>query len=72
MGAVFSASRAGSPLLISLLSPLDNRLLAAKPAFAVNAGAYTAESIRARILPIHLEQMDAARAIGMAYPPSTL
>ncbi|HEY0210894.1 amino acid ABC transporter permease [Acerihabitans sp.] len=62
------ASQAGSPLLISLLSPLDNRLLAATLAFAVNAGAYTAESIRASIISIHSEQMEAARSIGMTYP----
>lgn len=62
------ASQAGSPLLIKLLSPLDNRLFAATLAFAVNAGAYTAEIIRASITSIHSEQMEAARSIGMTYP----
>lgn len=61
------ASQSGSPWLVSLLGPLNNRLFAATLAFAVNAGAYTSEIIRASISSIHSEQLEAARSIGMTY-----
>lgn len=57
-----------SDVLIAIFSPLDNRLLAATLAFSVNAGAYVAEIVRASILSIPADQMEAARSIGMTYP----
>ncbi|TWG60589.1 MULTISPECIES: amino acid ABC transporter permease [unclassified Aminobacter] len=57
-----------SPALIALFSPLDNRFIAATLALAVNAGAYVAEIIRASILSLPADQMEAARSIGMTYP----
>ena len=62
------AMQSGSDALIAMFSPLDNRLLAATIAFSINAGAYTSEIIRASILSVHAEQMEAARSIGMTYP----
>jgi His/Glu/Gln/Arg/opine family amino acid ABC transporter permease subunit len=62
------AMQSGSPLLVAIFSPLDNRLLAATIAFSVNAGAYTAEIIRASIQAIHVEQFEAAGSIGMTSP----
>ncbi|MFH1795593.1 MAG: amino acid ABC transporter permease [Pseudomonadota bacterium] len=59
------AMQSGNPLLVTIFSPLDNRLVAATIAFSVNAGAYTAEIIRASIQSIHAEQFEAARSIGM-------
>lgn len=54
--------------LIAIFSPLDNRFIAATLALAVNAGAYVAEIIRASILSLPADQMEAARSIGMTYP----
>lgn len=62
------AAQTGNGFLMAIFSPLDNRLLAATLAFSVNAGAYTAEIIRASIQSIHAEQFEAARSIGMTYP----
>jgi His/Glu/Gln/Arg/opine family amino acid ABC transporter permease subunit len=62
------AMQSGSPALVAIFSPLDNRLIAATIAFSINAGAYTSEIIRASILSVHPEQMEAARSIGMTYP----
>ncbi|MGI6853206.1 amino acid ABC transporter permease [Mesorhizobium sp. 1B3] len=62
------AMATNSDVLIAIFSPLDNRLLAATLAFSVNAGAYVAEIVRASILSIPEEQMEAARSIGMTYP----
>lgn len=62
------AMNSGSDALVAVFSPLDNRLLAATIAFSINAGAYTSEIIRASILSVHSEQMEAARSIGMTYP----
>jgi His/Glu/Gln/Arg/opine family amino acid ABC transporter permease subunit len=53
--------------LITLLVPLNNRLFAATVAFAINSGAYTTEIIRASILSISADQMEAGRSIGMSY-----
>jgi His/Glu/Gln/Arg/opine family amino acid ABC transporter permease subunit len=61
------AQELGNPALIALLAPLDNRLLAATVAFAINSGAYSAEIIRAGIVAIHADQLEAARSIGMSY-----
>ena len=62
------AAQTDNAVLVAFFSPLDNRLLAATVAFSVNAGAYTAEIIRASIQSVHVEQFEAARSIGMTYP----
>ena len=57
----------GIGFLVDLLSPLNNRLLAAVVAFAANSGAYSTEIIRASIESIPGEQAEAARSLGMSY-----
>ena len=61
------AHEIGSAPLEAFFAPLDNRIIAAALAFAVNSGAYTSEIYRASILSIHAEQMEAARSLGMTY-----
>ncbi|WP_181168021.1 amino acid ABC transporter permease [Mesorhizobium sp. B2-4-19] len=61
------AAQIGNSFLITLLGPLDNRLLAATLAFSINAGAYTTEIIRASIQALPADQMEAARSVGMTY-----
>ena len=61
------AHQIGSPALEAFFAPLDNRILAAALAFAVNTGAYTTEIFRASIQSIHPEQFEAARSLGMSY-----
>ncbi|MDQ0392808.1 amino acid ABC transporter permease [Labrys monachus] len=61
------AHQTGDAALIALLSPLDNRLLAATVAFAINSGAYSTEIFRASILSVQADQMEAARSLGMSY-----
>lgn len=61
------AAQFDNPVLAAVFEPLNNRLFAATLAFSMNAGAYTSEIIRASILSIHTEQMEAARSIGMTY-----
>lgn len=61
------AAQIGNPVLTGLLGPLDNRLIAATLAFSINAGAYTAEIIRASIQALPPDQMEAAKSIGMTY-----
>jgi His/Glu/Gln/Arg/opine family amino acid ABC transporter permease subunit len=53
--------------LAALLSPLDNRIIAAVVALAINSGAYSAEIIRASIIAVPTEQMETAKSIGMSY-----
>ncbi|MCS0502160.1 amino acid ABC transporter permease [Ancylobacter mangrovi] len=62
------AVQSGIPGMVALFSPLDNRLASATLAFAVNAGAYVAEILRASMMAVPADQMDAARSIGMTYP----
>ena len=57
----------GISFLVNLLSPLNNRILAAVIAFAANSGAYSTEIIRASIESIPTEQTEAARSLGMSY-----
>lgn len=57
----------GIRFLIDLLTPLNNRILAAVIAFAANSGAYSTEIIRASIESIPTEQTEAARSLGMSY-----
>ncbi len=57
----------GIRFLMDLLSPLNNRILAAVVAFALNSGAYSTEIIRASIQSIPPEQTEAARSLGMSY-----
>lgn len=54
--------------LIGIFAPLDNRFIAATLALSVNAGAYVSEILRAAILALPADQMEAARSIGMTYP----
>jgi His/Glu/Gln/Arg/opine family amino acid ABC transporter permease subunit len=61
------AQQLGSAALIEVLSPLDNRLLAATVAFALNSGGYSAEIIRAGIGSVQVDQVEAARSIGMSH-----
>jgi len=53
--------------LVAALAPLNNRLLAATLAFAINSGAYSTEIIRASINSIESDQFEAARSLGMSY-----
>jgi len=61
------AAQMGIRPLAKFLAPLDNRIFAAVVAFAVNSGAYSTEIIRASIESIHVEQMEAARSLGMSH-----
>jgi glutamine transport system permease protein len=61
------AMETGSPILLKIFEPLNNRLIAATVAFAINAGAYATEIIRASILAIPQEQFETARSIAMSY-----
>lgn len=60
------AQSTGSDWLIALFTPLDNRLLAATLAFAVNSGAYSSEILRASINAVEPDQFEAARSLGMS------
>jgi His/Glu/Gln/Arg/opine family amino acid ABC transporter permease subunit len=61
------AIQTGSPVLLGIFEPLNNRLIAATVAFAINGGAYSTEIIRASILAVPQEQMETARSIAMSY-----
>jgi His/Glu/Gln/Arg/opine family amino acid ABC transporter permease subunit len=56
--------------LVAAVGPLNNRLLAATVAFAINSGAYSTEILRASINSIESDQFEAARSLGMSYPMS--
>jgi len=61
------ANELGIRVVADFLAPLNNRIVAAVIAFAFNSGAYSTEIIRASIVAIPVEQMEAARSLGMSY-----
>ncbi len=61
------AQSADIPWLSTMVSPLDNRIISATVALAVNSGAYSAEIIRASIVSVPAEQAETAKSIGMSY-----
>src|SRR5690348_343933 len=67
-GLPFWAASAGFPILSQLLEPLNNRIFASVVALTFTSAAYTTEIIRAGILSVRHEQLEAARSLGMTYP----
>jgi len=60
------ASSLGIRVVADFLAPLNNRIIATVIALAINSGAYSTEIIRASIGSIPVEQMEAARSLGMS------
>ncbi len=68
----------GTPTMVQLmliyyviLVSVDNKILVAIIGFAINSGAYVAETFRAGIMSIDPGQMEAARSLGLSYTQAT-
>jgi His/Glu/Gln/Arg/opine family amino acid ABC transporter permease subunit len=58
---------AGIDAVSILLAPLNNRTVSAVVALSLTAGAYMTEIIRAAIISVGPDQMDAARSLGLRW-----